>query len=251
MSLDSRRGAKIHGRAEILDTPGALAARAAALIAELMEGCEAPFRLCLSGGSTPRAAYTLLAKRNDIAWDCVEIFFGDERMVPPDHPDSNYRMVRETLLQGGTAGAVRPRLLLPMPTDGVPEACAEAYEEILRQQYGASRLDPDVPLFDLTLLGLGADGHTASLIPGQPVLKERMHWVAAVPEGRPEVRLTLTYPALESSRLTLFLAAGADKREAVARVRAGEADLPAGALNPSGEVIWLLDRAAAGKGGGG
>jgi 6-phosphogluconolactonase len=237
---------KIHSRAEILDNPEALAVRAADLIAEFMEGCRAPFRLCLSGGSTPRAAYALLSKRNDIPWDCVEIFFGDERFVPPYHPDSNYRMVRETLLAGGN---VRPRLLLPMPTDGRPSDCAEAYEEILRQQYGASRLDPDVPLFDLNLLGLGPDGHTASLIPGQPVLKERIRWVSAVPEGRPEVRLTLTYPALESSRLTLFLAAGADKRETVARVRAGEADLPAGALNPSGDVIWLLDRAASGQGG--
>jgi 6-phosphogluconolactonase len=237
---------KIGGRAEILDNPEVLAARAAALIAELMAGCAAPYRLCLSGGSTPRAAYKLLAHRNDIAWECVEIFFGDERFVPPDHPDSNYRMVRETLLQGG---AVQPRALLPMPTDGTPEDCAEAYEEILRQQYGASRLDPAAPLFDLMLLGLGTDGHTASLLPGQPVLKERERWVAPVAKGRPEVRLTLTYPALDSSRLVLFLVAGADKADAVRRVRAGEADLPAGALNPSGDVIWLLDRAAAGRGG--
>jgi 6-phosphogluconolactonase len=134
-----------------------------------------------------------------------------------------------------------------MPTDGTPPGCAEAYEDILRQQYGASRLDPDVPLFDLMLLGLGPDGHTASLLPGQPVLKERVRWVAPVPEGRPEVRLTLTYPALESSRLTVFMAAGADKAEAVRRVRAGAADLPVGALNPTGDVIWLLDRAAAGQ----
>jgi 6-phosphogluconolactonase len=244
MTLDSQKRGKIHGRGEILDNPEALAVRAAALIAELMEGCATPFRLCLSGGSTPRPAYKLLAQRNDIAWDCVELFFGDERLVPPDHPDSNYRMVRETLLAGGQ---VAPRALLPMPTDGTPEGCAEAYEEILRQQYGASRLDPNVPLFDLMLLGLGADGHTASLIPGQPVLKERSRWVAPVPEGRPEVRLTLTYPALESSRLILFLAAGADKTDVIRRVRAGEADLPAGALKPTGDVIWLLDRAAAGN----
>ena len=119
-------------------------------------------------------------RRNDIAWDCVEIFFGDERLVPPDHPDSNYRMARETLLAGGT---VQPRALLAMPTDGTPQSCADAYEEILRQQYGASTLDPEVPLFDLMLLGLGADGHTASLLPGQPVLKEKTRWVAPVPEG--------------------------------------------------------------------
>jgi 6-phosphogluconolactonase len=203
-----------------------------------------PFRLCLSGGSTPRAAYRLLAGREDLAWDAVEIFFGDERFVPPDHPDSNYRMARETLLAGGN---VRPRALLAMPTDGTPQSCADAYGEILRQQYGASVLDPEMPLFDLVLLGLGADGHTASLLPGQPVLKEKIRWVAPVPKGRGEVRLTLTYPALESSRVTLFLVAGADKAQAVGRVRAGDAALPAGALKPSGEVVWLLDRAAAGE----
>jgi 6-phosphogluconolactonase len=233
----------VGGRAEILDDGNALAARAADFIAGKMRGCAAPFRLCLSGGSTPRAAYRLLAGRNDLDWDCVEIFFGDERFVPPDHPDSNYRMARETLL---AAGNVRPRTLLAMPTDGTPQSCADAYEEILRQQYGASVLDPQAPLFDLMLLGLGADGHTASLLPGQPVLEEKNRWVAAVPEGRDEVRLTLTYPALESSRVTLFMVAGADKAEAVRRVRAGDITLPAGALRPVGEVVWLLDRAAAG-----
>ncbi len=233
----------IAGRTEILDDPQALAARAADVIADVLRGCAAPFRLCLSGGSTPRAAYKLLSQRNDVTWDCTELFFGDERFVPHDNADSNYRMARESLLGGGT---VHPRALLAMPTDGTPQSCADAYEEILRQQYGASLLDPAVPLFDLLLLGLGPDGHTASLIPGQPVLKERTRWVAPVPQGRDEVRLTLTYPALESSKLTLFLVAGADKAEAVARVRSGDASLPAGALQPSGEVVWLLDRAAAG-----
>jgi len=235
---------KIGGRAEILDDKDALAARAASFIADAMTGCAAPFRLCLAGGSTPRAAYKLLAGRNDIAWDCIEIFFGDERMVPPDHPDSNYRMARETLL-----ASVQPRALLAMPTDGAPQTCADVYEEILRQQYGASRLDPAVPLFDLLLLGLGADGHIASLLPGQPVLQEKSRWVAPVPEGREEVRLTLTYPALQSSRLTLFLVAGADKAQAVARARSGDPGIPAGSLAPLGEVVWLLDRAAAGAGG--
>lgn len=233
----------IAGRTEILDDPQALAARAADVIADVLRGCAAPFRLCLSGGSTPRAAYKLLSQRNDVTWDCTELFFGDERFVPHDNADSNYRMARESLLAGGT---VHPRALLAMPTDGTPQSCADAYEEILRQQYGASLLDPAVPLFDLLLLGLGPDGHTASLIPGQPVLKERTRWVAPVPQGRDEVRLTLTYPALESSKLTLFLVAGADKAQAVARVRSGDASLPAGALQPSGEVVWLLDRAASG-----
>jgi 6-phosphogluconolactonase len=234
---------KISGRMEILDSPQALAARAADFIADAIRGCAAPFRLCLSGGSTPRAAYNLLAKRTGMDWGCTELFFGDERFVPPDNPDSNYRMVRETLMAGGL---VQPRALLAMSTDGTPQSCADAYEEILRQQYGASILDPAVPLFDLMLLGLGNDGHTASLIPGQPVLKERTRWVAPVPQGRDEVRLTLTYPVIESSRVTLFLVAGADKAQVVARVRSGDTALPAGALQPSGEVVWLLDRAAAG-----
>ncbi len=234
---------KITGTTEILDDPQALAARAADVIADVLRGCAAPFRLCLSGGSTPRGAYNLLSGRNDLDWDCTELFFGDERFVPHDNADSNYRMARESLLAGGT---VHPRALLAMPTDGTPQSCADAYEEILRQQYGASLLDPAVPLFDLMLLGLGPDGHTASLIPGQPVLQERTRWAAPVPQGRDEVRLTLTYPALESSKLTLFLVAGADKAQAVARVRSGDASLPAGALQPSGDVIWLLDRAAAG-----
>jgi 6-phosphogluconolactonase len=232
----------IAGRTEIFDDANALAAGAAAFITQAIRHCSAPYRLCLSGGSTPRAAYKLLSQKNDLPWDCTELFLGDERFVPPDHPDSNTRMVRETLLAGGN---VHPRAFLPMQTDGTPEEAAFLYEEELRQQYGASVLDPAVPLFDLMLLGLGPDGHTASLIPGQPVLEERSRWVAPVPQGRDEVRLTLTYPALESSRIILFLCAGADKAEAVARVRRGDTSLPAGALKPQGEVIWLLDRAAA------
>ena len=242
--MNSSSNTKIGGRTEILEDAGQLAVRAAEFVADAMRGCAAPFRLSLAGGSTPRAAYERLARRNDVAWNCTEIFFGDERLVPPESPDSNYRMARESLLAGG---AVQPRALLAMPTDGTPQDCADAYEDILRQQYGASVLDPAVPLFDLMLLGLGADGHTASLIPGQPVLKERTRWVAPVPRGWDEVRLTLTYPAIESSRVTLFIVSGTDKAEAVKRVRGGDATMPAGALKPLGEVVWLLDRAAAGE----
>ena len=137
--------------------------------------------------------------------------------MPPDHPDSNYRMVRETLL---ATGMVKPRKLLAIPTDGSPQSAADRYDEILRQQYGASALEAGVPLFHLTLLGLGDDGHTASLLPGQPVLKERERWAAAVPLGRSEPRITVTYPALEASELILFLVSGADKRDALAQARA-------------------------------
>jgi 6-phosphogluconolactonase len=102
-----------------------------------------------------------------------------------------------------------------------------------------------VPLFHLTLLGLGDDGHTASLLPGQPVLNERSRWAAAVPQGRAEPRITLTYPALESSALILFLVAGAGKRDALAQARGGIG--PAGGIKPRGEVLWLVDEAAAGE----
>ena len=222
----------------------ALAVLAADLIAARIKDCRAPFRLALSGGATPRETYRLLGARKDLSWDCVEIFFSDERFVPPDHPDSNYGMVRNTLLKNGLAGGIAPRGLFAIPTDGTVESCAARYNEILRQQYGASRLSPDAPLFDLCLLGLGEDGHTASLLPGQPVLNERMRWAAAVPDGRGEPRITLTYPALESSRTILFLVAGAPKAAMLARARAGDASIPAGALKPQGEVIWLADEAA-------
>jgi 6-phosphogluconolactonase len=231
----------IAGRMEVVKDAGALAHRAAELVAEYLKTAKAPFRMVLSGGSTPRAAYQLLAHKA-IDWSCVELFFGDERFVPPDHPDSNYRMVRETLLAGPD---VSPRKLLAIPTDGRPQSAADRYDETLRQQYGASQLEAGVPLFHLTLLGLGDDGHTASLLPGQPVLQERDRWAALVPEGRGEPRITLTYPALNASERIIFLVSGAAKRDALAQARAGA--LPAGGLKPMGDVLWLVDAEAAGE----
>jgi len=232
---------KIAGTLEVAKDAGSLAARAAEIIAGHLRRARYPFRLVLSGGSTPRATYRLLASKQ-IDWDCAELFFSDERFVPPDHPDSNYRMVRENLLAGGQ---VNPRKLLAIPTDGTPQSAADRYDETLRQQYGAGTLEAGAPLFHLALLGLGEDGHTASLLPGQPVLQERDRWVAMVPEGRPEPRISLTYPALESSALILFLVSGAGKRDALAQARAGIG--PAGGIKPQGEVLWLADEAAAGE----
>ena len=231
----------IAGRMEVVRDAGALAARAADIIAQKLQGAQYPFRMVLSGGSTPKAAYQLLGCK-DVDWSCTELFFSDERFVPPDHPDSNYRMVKETLLAGAD---VSPRKLLAIPTDGTPQSAADRYDEMLRQQYGASQLEAGVPLFHLTLLGLGDDGHTASLLPGQPVLQERDRWAAAVPQGRAEPRITLTYPALNSSELIIFLVSGAAKRDALAQARGGA--LPAGALKPMGEVLWLVDAEAAGE----
>ena len=232
----------IAGEMEVVADAGALAARAAEIIAGRLKVARYPFRLVLSGGSTPRATYQLLACRDGVDWSCAELFFSDERFVPPDHPQSNYRMVRETLLAGGM---VTPRKVFAIPTDGSPKCGADRYEEALRQQYGVSELERDVPLFHLTLLGLGEDGHTASLLPDQPVLQERKRWVAVAPKGREEPRITLTYPALESSELILFLVSGAQKRDALAQARGGLG--PAGGIKPQGQVLWLVDEAAAGE----
>jgi 6-phosphogluconolactonase len=230
----------IAGNMDVVADAQALTARAVEIIAGRMAAARAPFRLVLAGGSTPIPVYKALAQM-DLDWSCAEIFFGDERFVPPGHKDSNYRMAHDALLAGGK---VQPRKLLAIPTDGTPQSAADRYEETLRQQYGASTLEPGIPLFHLTILGLGDDGHTASLLPGQPVLRERERWVAVVPEGRDEPRITLTYPALEASELILFLVAGAAKRDAIAQVRGGA--LPAGGIKAQGEVLWLVDAAAAG-----
>src|SRR4029079_16803711 len=159
------------------------------------------FSVCLSGGSTPRQLYEHLAEppyRNTFPWSRTHWFWGDERFVSHDEPLSNYCMVREALLS--RARILRAKIH-PIPTEGINrEAAASAYERELKSFYGAARLDPARPLFDVNLLGLGPDGHTASWFPGTAVRAERNRWVAAVVGAKPEARITLTYPALESSR---------------------------------------------------
>ena len=221
-----------------------LAHRAARWVADLAARSQGRFAVNLSGGSTPRRLYQLLGEppfRAQMPWDRIHWFWGDERFVPPDHPDSNYRMAREALL--GNAPSP-PENIHPIPTSGDPAAAARAYEETLRTYYGGEALDPARPLFDIEFLGLGPDGHTASLFPGTKVLDERRRMVAEVVGAKPETRITLTYPPLESSRYTAFLVAGADKREPLARVLAGDQELPAGRLRPSGELIWFVDQQA-------
>ena len=202
--------------------------------------------MSLSGGSTPKARYELLASddfRGRFPWQRVSWFWGDERFVPYDHPESNYRMTREAMLNHAP---VPPENIHPVPADGTPEQAALRYERTLQTVYGAQTLDPDRPLFDITLLGLGPDGHTASLLPNEPVLEERSRWVAAVSHGRPEIRITLTYPPIESSRYVAFLLAGKEKAEIFRTIRAGNSQLPAARIRPVGELIWFADQAAAG-----
>ncbi len=202
------------------------------------------FTLCLSGGSTPKALYTLLAQppyRERISWDRVHLFWGDERFVPPEHPDSNFRMANEAMIAHVPIPANNVH---PFPTDSTPEDCAARYQQSLQSYHGDTTLDPMHPVFDITLLGLGEDGHTASLFPGAAALGERTAWTAAVIGAKPEPRLTLTYPVLDSGRSVAFLLAGAGKHAMLTRLLAGDTALPASGVVPVGQLLILMDRAA-------
>ena len=207
------------------------------------------FSVALSGGSTPRRLYQLLAsspRRNSFPWERTCWFWGDERFVPHDDPASNYRMVHEAMLARAPVPAAN---IHPMPTEGLePEEAAAVYERTLKQFYGAQQLAADKPLFDIVLLGLGTNGHTASLFPGMKVLDEREHWVGTMTDPEAGTRLTLTYPALESSRETAFLVAGEDKRTVLRQVLDGDTSLPAARVHPQGSLRFLVDHAAAGEG---
>ena len=236
------------GRVEILPDPVALARHVAEWMTAAALAAKAPFRVSLSGGSTPKALYGLLASdefRGRFPWQLVSWYWGDERFVPHDHPESNYRMARETML---AKAPVPSENIHPVPADGTPEDAARRYERTLQEAYGATVLDPARPLFDLTLLGLGPDGHTASLLPGEPVQEERKRWVVAVAHGRPEVRITMTYPAIESSQRVAFLVAGREKASILRDIRAGDSQAPAARVRPLGELCWFVDSAAAGAG---
>ena len=208
------------------------------------------FTVALSGGSTPRALFRLLAAeplRSQVAWDRVELFWGDERCVPPDHADSNYRMTRENLLD---AVPVPPAHVHRIEAERPDHAAvAAAYEaEIARVLGGTPGGTP--PAFDLVLLGMGPDGHTASLFPGTTALGERRRWVVAnhVPKFQAD-RITLTYPILNRGAHVVFMAAGADKTPVLREVLEGPPDptrLPSQGIRPvGGGLLWLVDRAAA------
>jgi 6-phosphogluconolactonase len=201
------------------------------------------FAVALAGGSTPKATYEVLARdyANELDWSRVHVFFGDERTVPPDHEDSNYRMAYETLLSHVPVGSVhRMRGELP------PDEAAAAYEEELRAFFG----QVDIPGLDLILCGLGEDGHTLSLFPETAALDVNDRWVVANPVLKlGTTRLTLTNPVLNVSRAVTFVVAKESKAEALKEVLEGDADpraYPAKLVRPeSRDLTWMVDRAAA------
>jgi 6-phosphogluconolactonase len=237
------------GTLRIHEDPEALARAAAELICETAVLKPGPVRVALCGGTTPRPAYELLAQDpllRRLPWSRVHWVLGDERFVKRSHPDSNYGMAHRAFLSRVPAPAENVHTIDTETTD--LDAAAAQYATRLKQLYGAETLRMDRPLFDLTLLGVGDDGHTASLLKDHPVLDEHDHWVAPVRcAKRQQQRVTLTYPALESSRVVAFIVAGEDKRDILDRVLAGDAGTPAGRLRPIGDTIWLVDQAAAGS----
>jgi 6-phosphogluconolactonase len=202
--------------------------------------------ICLTGGSSPKQLYRLLATdayRGRIPWQRMHWFIGDERLVPANDPLNNMGMARQIFLDRCAPASN----IHPIPTDTAdPQEAARRYESELQSFYGAHRLDPARPLFDVVLMGVGPDGHTASLFPDYPAIEETEHWVVGVPKAHVEPfvpRVTLTLPALGSCREMLFEVSGSDKRAILTRVLAGE-NLPANRAHSSGETVWLVDKAA-------
>jgi 6-phosphogluconolactonase len=202
--------------------------------------------ICLTGGSSPKRLYELLAQepyRSQIPWDRVHWFIGDERFVPAYDSLNHMCMARQAFLDR-CAPLVNVH---PISTDAAnPDQSARRYEAELKSFYGADNLDPARPLFDVVLMGLGPDGHTASLFPDYPAVEETQRWVVGVPNAHVEPfvpRVSLTLPALGSCREMLFEVGGADKRPILTRVLAGE-DLPANRVHSIGQTTWLADTAA-------
>jgi 6-phosphogluconolactonase len=230
----------------IVADPAALAKSAADRVLARISANDSRVAICLTGGSSPKKLYQLLATetyRSRIPWDRVHWFIGDERFVAPTDQLNNMAVARHIFLDRFAPASH----IHPIPTDTAnPDESAERYQRELKSFYGADRPQPSRPLFDLVLMGVGPDGHTASIFPDYPALAETERWVVGVPQAHvaPLVaRVTLTLPALACCREMLFEVAGADKRAILTRVLDGE-NLPAARARSIGETIWLVDAAA-------
>ncbi len=229
-----------------LPDPASLAKAAAERVLARIAANGDRVAICLTGGSSPKQLYQLLATdpySRQIPWQRVHWFIGDERLVPPDDPLNNMGTARNLFLDRFAPAAN----IHPIPTDTAdPGEAAIRYESELQSFYGSEVLDSSRPLFDVVLMGVGPDGHTASLFPGYPAIEETRRWVVGVPKAHVEPfvpRVTLTLPALASCREMLFEVSGPDKRTILARVLESES-LPANRAHSIGETIWLVDRAS-------
>jgi 6-phosphogluconolactonase len=207
------------------------------------------YSVALSGGSTPQRLFARLAAdpyRGKVDWSSIHVFWGDEREVPPDHADSNFRMAKEHLLD---RVPIPPDQVFRMEGERPAQEAAVRYEDVLQRAFSLKNKEV-VPCFDLILLGMGPDGHTASLFPKTSVLEETKQWVAAPwVEKLHTHRITLTPPVFNAAHRILFVVSGLDKAQAAQAVLEGPSQLrqyPAQLVNPvQGEVIWLMDREAA------
>ena len=230
---------------ETLTDPETLARRVADWLVTTLSTRAGDIAIALAGGSTPHLLYRCLASspyRDAFPWSRTHWFWGDERFVPTTDPDSNYRMASKTLLAHTPVPAAN---IHPIPTEGLDiAAAATTYERTLQSYYGSKILNPARPLFDVTLLGIGTDGHTASLFSGSHATHEQSRWVAVVPDKANGPRVTLTYPALASSRHVVFIVAGTDKRAIIGRFLDGDMSLPVSRLLPVGSLRLFIDAAA-------
>lgn len=238
----------------VLPTPDSIVAAAADRIMATARNAirrRGRFFVALSGGSTPRGVYRLLAttpRADAVDWSQVEFFWGDERACPPDDPDSNFGLAR-TLLLDRLMG-IQPGSVHRMPADAKDrDRAARSYQAEIARAFGVPADASRPPVFDLVWLGMGRDGHTASLFPGSSALQERRRWVVAAqaPSGG---RMTFTLPLINAARSVIFVAAGADKATALRSIRSGSRDLPAAHVRAR-STLWLVDAAAAGTTGAG
>ena len=237
----------------VLPTPLAVAEGAADRIVAAARNAirrRGRFRIALSGGSTPLPVYALLAappRVGAVDWSRVEFFWGDERCVPPDHPESNYGVARRLLLDrlpGVPSGAIH-RMAADLPDR---EREAVRYQAEIAGEFGTSPDAARPPAFDLVWLGMGRDGHTASLFPGSTALEERHRWVVASWAPAPAAwRMTLTLPIINAARSALFVVIGADKAGPLAAIRSGSRKPPAARVHAR-STVWLVDGSAAGLG---
>lgn len=234
---------------KILADAGAVsqaAAREFSRLARESVSAKGEFSVALAGGSTPRGAYQFLAKEGQkLSWEKIQVFFGDERAVPPDHADSNYGMARDALLSHVPIPA---RNVHRMKGEVEAAAAAEQYEGVVRRHFGLG--NDEVPRFDLIMLGMGDDGHTASLFPGSQALEETARLVVANwIEKFQQFRLTFTFPVLNNATEVMFLVAGPTKARVIGEIfrESTPADrYPVQKIKPTaGRLLWLLDRAAA------